>query len=278
VYLSIQGKDVKIWKAVSEHYLPNMAGDRMPSTPEGLFLSMIDKMDNITGFYIAGFKPTGSKDPYAVRRQVLNIIFTVMEKKLDIDLVFFIYESVLAYRQQLGKDADIGEISEFFRQREINYFKEKGIDYDIISAACTGKVMNINDDFNKANMFVEDRKDTKDFNAIVFSISRMANIVPPKHDAGKTDKAFFDAAEEGALYEKFIAEKSVIEKMILEKKYKEAFNSIAAFRPFIDDYFNKVMVMAEDAKKKNNRLNMMAEIRDVFYKLADFSKIVVDRK
>ncbi len=278
VYLAKQGKEEKVWKAVSEHYLPNMAGDSLPSTAEGLYLSMIDKMDNITGFYIAGFKPTGSKDPYAVRRQVLNIIYTVMEKKLDLDLAFFIRENAFAYKQQLGKEAEIKEISEFFRQREINYFKEKGIDYDIISAVCAGAVMNVNDDFNKALIFMEDRKDTKDFNAIVFAVSRMANIVPAAHVPGKIDKALFDTPEEGALYDMFIAEKNAVEKMITEKKYKDAFDKIAAFKPAIDGYFNKVMVMADDAGKKNNRLNMLSEIRDAFYKLADFSKIVVDRK
>lgn len=278
VYLAKQGKEEKIWKAVSEHYLPNMAGDLLPSTAEGLYLSMIDKMDNITGFYIAGFKPTGSKDPYAVRRQVLNIIYTVMEKQLDIDLAFFINENALVYKKQLGKDADTAEINEFFRQREINYFKEKGIDYDIISAVCSGKVMNINDDFNKANVLMEYRKDTLDFNSIVFAVSRMANIVSAKHTVGNTDKSLFDTPEEGALYEKFIKEKSFVEKTIADKKYKEAFDKISSFKPVIDEYFNKVMVMAEDEKKKNNRLNMLTEIKDVFYKLADFSKIVVDRK
>jgi glycyl-tRNA synthetase beta chain len=278
VYLAKQGKEEKVWKAVSEHYLPNMAGDKLPSTAEGVYLSMIDKMDNIVGFYIAGFKPTGSKDPYAVRRQVLNIIYTVMEKQINLDLAFFIYENALAYKKQLGKDTDTAEIIEFFRQREINYFREKGIDYDIISSVCLGKVMNINDDFKKAEMFMEDRKDTKDFNAIVFAVSRMANIVPAKYETGKTDRSLFDAPEEGVLYDKFTAEKNAVENMIIEKRYKEAFDRIASFKPAIDEYFNKVMVMAEDITKKNNRLNMMAEIRDVFYKLADFSKIVVDRK
>ena len=278
VYLAKQGKSEKVWKAVSEHYLPNMTGDKLPSTDEGLYLSMIDKMDNIIGFYIAGFKPTGSKDPYAVRRQVLNIIYTVMEKHLDLDLFSFIKENAAAYKKQLGKEAEISEINEFFRQREINYFKEKAVDYDIISAVCAGSVMNVNDDFNKACVLMEDRKDTLDFNAIVFAISRMANIVPAKHEAGKTDKTFFDTPEEGVLYDKFTAEKSAVEKMITEKKYKEAFEKIAAFKPAIDEYFNKVMVMAEDAKKKNNRLNMLTEIKEVFCKLADFSKIVVDRK
>ena len=278
VYLAKQGKEEKVWKAVSEHYLPNMTGDKLPSTTEGIYLSMIDKMDNIVGFYIAGFKPTGSKDPYAVRRQVLNIIYTIMEKKLDLDLIPFINENAAVYKKQLGKNIDTAEIIEFFRQREINYFKEKEVDYDIISSVCFGQVMNVNDDFKKASVLMASRKETADFNSIVFAISRMANIVPEKYEAGKTDSKLFDTTEESVLYDKFTVQKSAVEKMITEKKYKEAFELIASFKPVIDAYFNKVMVMAEDLKKKNNRLNMLTEIKQVFYKFADFSKIVVDRK
>ena len=138
--------------------------------------------------------------------------------------------------------------------------------------------MNVNDDFKKASVLMASRLETADFNSIVFAISRMANIVPEKYEAGKTDSKLFDTTEESVLYDKFTVQKSAVEKMITEKKYKEAFEMIASFKPVIDAYFNKVMVMAEDLKKKNNRLNMLTEIKQVFYKLADFSKIVVDRK
>jgi glycyl-tRNA synthetase beta chain len=278
VYLEKQGRPEKIWRAVGEHYLPNMVGDRLPSTTEGLLLSMIDKMDNIVGFYIAGFKPTGSKDPYAVRRQALNIIYIVLEKGLDIDLAFFVYENALAYKKQLNKDTDTAEIVEFIRQREINYFKDKGLDYDIINSVASGKVLNVLDDFNKSSILMAARKSTGNFNDIIFAISRVANIVPPKHTAGKADASLFDTAEEGYLYSKFSAEKNNIEGLISGKKYSEAFEAISAYKPLIDAYFEKVTVMAQDPEKQKNRLNTLVEIRDVFYRLADFSKIVIDRK
>ena len=278
VYLEKQGKPEKVCKAVGEHYLPNMVGDRLPSTTEGLLLSMIDKMDNILGFYIAGFKPTGSKDPYAVRRQALNIIYIVLEKALDIDLAFFIYENALAYKKQLGKDTDTAEIIEFFRQREINYFKDRGLDYDIINAVASGAKLNLLDDHNRAAMLCEKRKSSGNFNDIIFAISRVANIVPPKYDAGRVDEKMFELSEERALYAKFTAEKAGIEGLISGRKYAEAFDAITAFKPLIDAYFEKVTVMAQDLNRQKNRLNTLVEIRDVFYRLADFSKIVIDRK
>ena len=277
-YLEKQGGQEKVWKAVSEHYLPNMAGDKLPSTREGLLLSMIDKLDNITGFYIAGFKPTGSKDPYAVRRQALNIMYIIMEKKLDADLALFIYENALVYKKQLGRDTDINEIIEFFRQREINYFKEKGIDYDIINAVASGPKFRVADDYKRALAISGKRKEEKDFSGIVFAVSRVNNILPRGYTAGGTDRALFDAPEEAALYDKFLANRERLLSLLAAGAYEECFDSISAFKPEIDRYFDKVLVIAGDNAKKGNRLNMLAEIRDLFFAFADFSKIVIDRK
>jgi glycyl-tRNA synthetase beta chain len=278
VYLEKQGREEKVWKAVSEHYFPNMAGDKLPSTREGLLLSMMDKMDNIAGFYIAGFKPTGSKDPYAVRRQALNIIYMVLEKTLDVDLALFIYEDALAYKNQLKKDTDISEIIEFFKQREINYFKDKGVDYDIINAVTAGNRLCITDDYKKARVIMEKKKAAKDFNDIIFAVSRVNNILPRGYKAGSTDRTIFDAPEENALYDKFLANRERIQSLLGAKAYAECFDNIAGFKPEIDRYFDKVLVNTGDAGKKGNRLNMLAEIRDSFFAFADFSKIVIDRE
>jgi glycyl-tRNA synthetase beta chain len=278
VYLKKQGGEEKIYRAVAEHYYPVMAGDRLPSTTEGLLLSVMDKIDNITGFYIAGFKPTGSKDPYAVRRQALNIIYIVLEKKLGVDLAFLVYESALAYKKQLNKDCDINEIIEFLRQREINYLKDKGQDYDIVSAVASGKKLCALDDYDKAAVLTGARKAEKSFNDIIFALSRINNILPEGYKPAAVSTELFDAAEEKALYEKFLACRPGIAELIKLKKFKECFALIASFKPEIDAYFDKVLVNAKDAAKKDNRLNMLAEMKEAFFEFADFSKIVIDRK
>jgi glycyl-tRNA synthetase beta chain len=276
-YLKKQGKEEKIWKAVAEHYYPVMAGDRLPTTEEGLIISVLDKIDNITGFYIAGFKPTGSKDPYAVRRQALNIIYIALEKKLDIDLAFLIYESALAYKKQQNKDTDINEIIEFFRQREVNYLKDKGLDYDIVAAVTAGKSMKVADDFSRAEVLASARKKEKDFNDIIFALSRINNILPKDFKPGQVDSGLFESAEEKALYDRFQKEKGAISGMLKPGKFGECFGLIASFKPEIDAYFNKVLVNADDAAKKANRLSMLAEMKETFFAFSDFSKIVVDR-
>ena len=277
VYLIKQGKDEKVCAAVSEHYYPGFTGDRLPSTTEGVLLSLLDKIDNVCGFFIAGYKPTGSKDPYAVRRQALNIIYIVLEKKLDIDLFVLINSVSSAYSGQMGKKLNVGEVVEFFRQREKNYFKEMKIDYDIINSLAAGEGLNIGDDYKKAEILMRERK-SKDFNSIIFAVSRISNILPKGFRPEAVKKELFESHEEGMLYEKFLENKGKIKSLIYSGRHKECFDLIASFKPEIDAYFDKVLVNTDDAERKRNRLSMLDEMKNTFFKFVKFSDIVVDRK
>lgn len=277
VYLKEQGEDERICRAVSAHYYPNAAGDRLPDTGEGLVLSILDKIDNVTGFFAAGFKPTGSKDPYAVRRQALNIIYMILEKAIDFELSELIDASVKLYAKQLGKSADSAELKDFFRQRELNYFKDRQIDYDIANAVLTGSGINILRDFKKASVLCAARK-KEGFNEMIFSLSRINNILPKAYAAGTVSSALFEDANEIALYEKAVSVKADFAAKLKSADYEGCLAVIEGLRPAIDSYFEKVLVNAEDAKKKENRLNTLAFIKSFLYDFADFSQIVIDRK
>jgi glycyl-tRNA synthetase beta chain len=277
VYLEKQGKSKEVCEAVRDHYSPNFVGDTLPANTEGTLISLIDKMDNIVGFFIGGFKPTGSKDPYAVRRQALAVIYAVMEKKIAVDVRELIKVISAGYEAQFGKKVNLDELVEFFKQRETNYLKDKGYDYDILNAVTAGAGLNLLDDCAKAQVLADARKE-QDFNSIIFAVSRISNILPKDFKAGAVDAGLFDFAEEKALYEKFLENRGKIGGFIEKKSFAEAFSEIAGFKPEIDAYFNKVLVMDKDEKKKNNRLSMLTEIKAVFFALSDFSKLVIDRK
>lgn len=277
IYLKEEGYDEKIWKAVMEHYLPNFTGDKLPDTLEGTLISLYDKIDNLCGYFIAGFKPTGSKDPYAVRRQALNIIYLIIEKELDINMVKLLDTVKNIYEKQFTKTFDSNEIVEFFKQRQINYFKDKSIDYDIINSIIETIPLQFFLNMKKANVLMNARK-RLDFNDIIFAISRINNIIPDKFDAGEIKEEYFEFSEEKKLYDKFLGNKNILENKINQKDFESAFNLIASFKPEIDNYFNKVLVNTDDNIKRKNRLNMLFNIRQEFIKFADFSKIVIDRK
>ncbi len=277
VYLKAQSADERVCKAVSSHYYPNAAGDRLPETSEGIALSILDKIDNVTGFFAAGFKPTGSKDPYAVRRQALNIIYMILEKELDFDLSKLIDASVQLYDKQLGKSADGAELKDFFRQRELNYFKDRQIDYDIANAVLTGTGINIMRDFKKGAVLCGARK-KEGFNETIFSLSRINNILPKDYSPAAVNPGLFEDVSEKALYEKAQEAKPVFESGFKSADFEGCLSIIEGLKPFVDSYFDKVLVNAEDADKKSNRLNTLAFIKLFLYQFADFSKIVIDRK
>lgn len=277
VYLKEQGFDEKIWRPIMEHYLPNFVGDKLPTTIEGVLISLFDKIDNLCGYFIAGFKPTGSKDPYAVRRQALNIIYMIIEKEIDLNLLNLINEVSNAYKLQFGKTFDSNEIIEFLKQRQINYFKDKLIDYDIINSVIESTPLKFSDNMKKASILMSARKKT-DFNDIIFAISRINNIIPDNYEKGEVKEEYFDSEEENILYNKFKLIKNDINEKIQNKNFEDVFNLISSFKPEIDNYFNKVLVNTDDQIKRKNRLNMLFEIKEEFTKFADFSKIVIDRK
>jgi len=276
IYLEKQGKPEKIYRAVAGHYLPNAAGDKLPGTREALILSVLDKLDNLTGFYIAGFKPTGSKDPYAVRRQALNIIYIITEKKLDIRLRKLIDAVNGVYNENMGKSADAGEIEVFFRQRQENYFKERGIDYDIVAAVSGGAGLNVLENYEKALAISAARKNPG-FNETVFAAARISNILPQDYEGKGVDPGLFDCEDEKALYRAFADSRGAMEEELNARNYAECYGVINRLKPLISAYFDRVLVNSPDAAKKTNRLNMLSEMKEVIYRLCDFSKVVIDR-
>jgi len=278
VYLEKQGRDKKICAAVKEHYLPNFAGDKLPSTIEGTLISLLDKTDNAAGFFIAGFKPTGSKDPYAVRRQALNIIYTIIEKRLDFDYARLIAIIAEEYKKQQGKSLDTADFTDFFRQREVNYIKDRGIDYDIAAAVVSGDAVNFLADFKKAKFLSEERHKKKDFDDFAFLMHRTKNIIPAGYKPVKVNQGLFKEEEEKKLYSAYLAEKDGFAGCIKAGDYGKCYGTALGMKKLIDSYFDKVLVMSDNGEIKNNNLSMLAEISGMFDKFADFSKIVVDRK
>ena len=276
VYLEKQGHSEAVCNAVSEHYFPNFVGDKLPATETGVVISLIDKLDNIVGFFIAGFKPTGSKDPYAVRRQALTAIYIVTEKKLDLDLSALIKIIATEYKTQQGKTLEEKELTEFFAQREINYFKDKALDYDIINAVVKDGTLEILNHFNRTKLLMEKRAKGPEFNTFVFAMSRVSNILKD-HKGGAVNESLFEQAEEKELWKKFSQNKKGFIKALEEKNNKECLKIAEDIEEDINKYFDKVLVNCDVPAVKENRLNALAEIKNILFKFADYSEIVIDR-
>ena len=270
-YALLDGEDKEVAVAIEEHYLPRFSGDRVAETETGISLSLSEKVDNLTGFIGAGLKPTGSADPFALRRNALGLISTLIDREISVSLTPIVEEAESLYRKQgidLSPDT-VPETIDFIKERLKNYLREKEFSPDSIDA-----VLSISDDPYDSLLRVkaiEKLRQNPEFEAVLYTMRRVVNIIPE----GFKPSPFEPKGEyEEKLWEAFQRIKKEIEKLLKEKNYEGALLKVKELKPAVDSFFDNVMVMDRDEKVRNRRLSLLKSIADHLLKLADFSKLV----
>ncbi|HZK32929.1 MAG TPA: glycine--tRNA ligase subunit beta [Tissierellaceae bacterium] len=273
-YAKISKEKEIVSLAILEQYLPRFAGDKLPTTTAGTVLSMADKFDTIAGLFAIGIHPTGSQDPFGLRRQALGIINIILEKKLNLSIDETISTALYMYvdinRLAFDYEKVKGEIIDFFKGRIESMFISMGIRYDVVDALIDADVKDIYDTKIKAdelNKWLEE-----ELSEVLISFKRIANLVE-KTSSQEVNKDLL-VNEELNLYESHRDVEEKIDKLIEKKDYYEALEELSTLQEPIDDYFDNVMVMVEDEKIKNNRLGLLRKIYDTMLKICDLSKIV----
>ncbi|HUN54565.1 MAG TPA: glycine--tRNA ligase subunit beta [Smithella sp.] len=273
-YALLAGEKSEIADAIYEHYLPIVAGGDLPQTDEGAIVGLADKIDTITGFFGVGLPPTGTADPYALRRQALGIINIILSRRYSIGLNFLIDESLALLKDVLKKEAfEVKkDVLEFFKGRLQNQLINQGYAYDTVDAVLSTDIDELVEVIEKIKA-LEAFRQNPDFEPISIAFKRVDNILKNFHD-GQIDVGLLSADAEINLFSSFDNIKTRVEKGIAEKDFSAALNKLAALRPPVDAFFDNVMVMDKDEKIRFNRLSLLAEISALFHKIADFSKIV----
>ena len=267
-YAQVSGENEEVCQGIFEHYLPRFAGDILPETNTGIALSIADKLDSIAGFFAIGIKPSGSQDPYALRRQALGILSILLDRKLSVNLNNLINAALDNYSNlEFNKEEVASQIVEFFVERVKNLFKDLGIRYDVIDAVLNNNLDDISDIHTRAlelNRWLQ--KD--ELVEMLTAFNRVATLA---------EKATTDIVKEDAeikLYNGFKEIKSNVESLLLDKKYNEALDAFATLRPLVDNLFDNVMVMDKDEAIKENRLALLKQIYSTMLTICDLSKIV----
>ncbi|HON59677.1 MAG TPA: glycine--tRNA ligase subunit beta [Smithella sp.] len=273
-YALLAGEKPEVAKAIYEHYLPVVAGGELPETDEGAIVGIADKMDTIAGFFGVGLPPTGTADPYALRRQALGIINIILSKQYDLSLNFLLDESLALLKEFLKKPAEDvkKEVLEFFKGRLQNQLIAQGYAYDTVDAVLATDIDNLADAVQRVKA-LEDFRKNPEFEPVSIAFKRVDNILKDFQN-GQVDINLLSTEAEIRLFSSFDDIKTRVEKGINEKDFIFALNKLASLRPAVDNFFDKVMVMDKDEKIRLNRLSLLAEISALFHKLADFSKIV----
>ncbi len=273
-YALLAGEKPEIANAIYEHYLPIVAGGDLPLSDEGAIVGIADKIDTIAGFFGVGLPPTGTADPYAMRRQALGIINIILSRNYSLGLHFLIDESLLQLKDVLKKPSEAvkKDILEFFKGRLQNQLISQGYAYDTVDAVLSTDIDELVEVIEKIKA-LQDFRQNPDFEPVSITFKRVDNILKDFHD-GQFDVNLLVNDAEINLFSYFDNIKPRVEKGIAEKDYGTALNKLAALRPHVDSFFDNVMVMDKDEKVRFNRLSLLAEISALFHKIADFSRIV----
>jgi glycyl-tRNA synthetase beta chain len=278
----------EIARAIYDHYKPESMEDDVPRTIEGAVLSIADKADSIAGMFALGLIPSGSKDPFALRRQANGIVRTIAEHKLPFRLSEVMHDARSRYQdsEAEGKFSNASydeSVRSFFRERLEFYLKDvRGYAYDVVDAVLGLDSDDVVDAAARAEA-VSKVRGSADFESISIAFKRMKNILRQadenkRHIAANLDSgALREEAEKelAAMIPPTVAE---VEKQRASRSYEAALLEIAKLRPAIDKFFDKVMVMVEDDNVRANRLALLQMLVKEFTTIADFSEIVTEGK
>ena len=282
LYARAQSLPNDVATAIYDHYKPESVEAAAPRTIEGAVVSIADKADSIAGMFALGLQPSGSKDPFALRRQANGIVKTIAEHKLHLGLRQLFLDANKQYKgSEAAKKFSAGDKSEialygFLRERLDFYLREvRDFAYDVVNAVLAAGADDIVDAITRAQALSEVRT-SPDFEAIATSFKRMKNILRQATSGGKqaakeVNQALLQEAAEKSLAEQAAARVAVVERHKQAGNYRDALAEISKLRPAIDAFFDKVMVMAEDERLRANRLALLQKLLSDFSTIADFS-------
>lgn len=274
-YALLDGETKAVAQAIDEHYMPRFAGDSQPASVAGRIVSLADKIDTIVGTFSRGLIPTGSQDPFALRRQALGIVNMLKEAQYHISL-----SQLVAKAMELLKIADAGQqtklqndVADFMKLRLKNVLADAGIRYDVVDAVFV-TVDDIYGVFLRAQAVNEAVK--QDMEKTIQAFVRTGNIARKAEDVQAAVEAGLLAEQvEKDLYKAYEAAASKVENEIAAQDYAGAIATLSQLAAPIDAFFDGVMVMDKDEKIKNNRLGLLKLVDNLVCQVADFSKIVL---
>jgi glycyl-tRNA synthetase beta chain len=262
LYAREQGEPLEIWRAVYEHYKPVSMEDSIPSTLTGKVVALADKADTLRGCFDIGLIPTGSRDPFALRRAAQGVVKIVVEGGLRIKL-----------RELIG---DNPQLREFMVDRVKYYFRDvRGFQYDEVNAVLSPDVEDLVEVEARLEAIRQVRP-TENFEPLAASFKRIANILRQAQFSGSgvVNAGLVEQGPEFELYNEFLRIRDVVFTHRKSRNYQAALEAIASLRPRVDTFFDKVLVNAPEERVRQNRLLLLSSLLTEFSAIADFSEIV----
>ncbi len=305
-YALADGESPEVAVAIREHYMPRAAGDELPATHAGIAVAIADKLDTLTGIFAIGEKPTGTKDPFGLRRAALGVLRILIEKGLDLDLREFIAQALTLVRPDIDKvasaagrvagrgmvtnpdgsisDPTAGEVYDFIMERLRAYYLERAstgvtapraaITTEMFDAALATKPSSPVD-FDARLQALSAFLELEEAASLTAANKRIANILRKAPEKSDGDVQVEDLREEAEvrLFDAMRSLRGAVSAATEQREYANALGRLAQLRPAIDAFFDQVMVMDEDPKLRANRLALLAQLHGLFSGVADLSRL-----
>jgi glycyl-tRNA synthetase beta chain len=276
-YAQHDGEPAEVCTALEEQYWPRFAGDRVPQTRTGIALALADKLDTLAGIFAIGQKPTGTRDPFGLRRAALGVLRTILERQLDLDLRQLIETAVAA--QPVEKKPEIADevwtyVVERLRSSYLEGEAGRAVTtemFDAVLASRTQSVLDIDLRLRALEPFLK----MSEADSLAAANKRIANILrkAPDDVTGAVDTSRLQDGPERQLFEHVLSMERAVNPLFARREYTQALTQLATLRDDVDRFFDSVMVMAEDAEVRANRLGLLLRLRALFLQFADLSRL-----
>lgn len=273
-YAEADGEPDAVATAIEEQYWPRFSGDKLPATKAGVALSMAEKLDTIAGIFSIGQKPTGTKDPFALRRLALGVLRISLEHALDLDL-FSLVESAVRSQPLTASDDVVTDVWAYLMERFRGIYLERADStlttemFDAVLAANPRSIADIDQRLHALQSFLT----LPDASGLAIANKRIANILRKVSTdrAGAVDTQRLLEPAEQRLFDHVVSMERAVNPLFARREYTAAFGHLATLREDVDRFFEKVMVMAEDPDVRANRLALLVRLRALFFQIADLS-------
>ncbi len=271
-YARLSGEPAGVCQAIEEHYLPRFAGDRLPESNAGAVVGLADRLDSIVGCFGLGFIPSGSEDPYALRRAALGVVQTILHRGFRASLAEWVDRARAGF-PSLERDAENSrrEVLEFLRGRTQVALVDRGLPAEVVEAVLAAGSDDVVDAARRAEALAVLRREA-DFGELCAAFRRVVGIIPKGFDRAVDATRLVEGAER-ALHAEATALKAEVEGRMAAQDYLGALQRIAALKPMVDMFFEEVLVIGPDEGLTQNRFALLKTVGNLFARIADFTRI-----
>ncbi|MCL7941433.1 glycine--tRNA ligase subunit beta [Halomonas sp. ATCH28] len=271
-YAINDGEAAEVAQALEEQYLPRFASDAIPQSHTGLALALADRLDTLTGIFGIGQRPSGTKDPFALRRAAIGVINILVKGKLALDLRELLELATAQHQELPYAEGLVDEVLTYMLDRFRAWARDEGIDTEVYLAVRARPVTQPLD-FARRLRAVQGFSRREEAAALAAANKRVSNILSKQQHDGSTEveAGLFQETAEKALYEALASRRQAVMPLFAEARYSEALDALAGLREPVDTFFDQVMVMAEDPAVRRNRLALLAGLQGLFLEVADIA-------